>query len=186
MAGWPLEIVVDADEGIVLRAPDAIDAEAMADAINRSLAELGLWMPWASAPARVDDQAIRLAVAREAMDAGGDAIYTVFEAGDVLGAVGVHARQGPGALEIGYWLRSDRTGRGIISRCVRALRDLALSRPGIDRVEIHCDEANARSAGVARRAGFTHVGTRDEERSAPGDTNRTMVWEFRRGDEPET
>jgi RimJ/RimL family protein N-acetyltransferase len=60
---------------------------------------------------------------------------------------------------------------------VRAVVDL-LATSDVERAEIHCDEANVRSAGVAARAGFTLLRIIDDEtREAPASTMRTMVWE---------
>ena len=178
MIEWPRE--VDAGAGVVLRAPDPIDAEAICAAINESLDELRPWMPWAAEPAAVDQQAVRLAVGAEGFALGGDAGYTVFADGDVAGMVGVHDRLGdPAAREIGYWLRTSATGRGVMTRAVRAVVDV-LAGAGIERAEIHCDEANVASAGVAQRAGFTLVEVRDDPtRDAPAATDRTMIWERR-------
>ena len=175
MISWPDEI--DAGDGLVLRRPDPIDAEAITEAIQDSLDELRPWMPWAAEPPEVDQQAVRLAVVGEAFDAGGDASYTVFLDDVVVGVVGVHDRVEPDAREIGYWLRTGWTGRGLMTRTVGALVQVVFDG-GVERIEIHCDEANRRSAGVPRRLGFDHVATVEEPRSAPGDTNRTMVWEL--------
>jgi RimJ/RimL family protein N-acetyltransferase len=179
-AVWPTEI--DLGGGVSLRRPDAVDAEAMVAAINVSLDHLGAWMAWAQEPASVDQQSLRLAVAGEAFDLGGDASYTLAEGDDVIGSVGLHTRLGAGAYEIGYWIRPDREGRGIVTAAVLALVRVAFDASGTERVEIHCDEANARSAAVARRAAFTLVDTFDDaDRNwAPALTGRTMVWERRR------
>lgn len=175
MISWPDEI--DAGDGLVLRRPDPIDAEAITEAIQDSLDELRPWMPWAADPPEVDQQAVRLAVVGEAFDAGGDASYTVFLDDIVVGVVGVHDRVEPDGREIGYWLRTGWTGRGLMTRAVGALVQVVFDA-GVERIEIHCDEANRRSAGVPRRLGFHHVATVEEPRSAPADTNRTMVWEL--------
>ena len=176
MIEWPRE--VDAGAGVVLRAPDPIDAEAICAAINESLDELRPWMPWAAEPAEVGQQAVRLAVGAEAFDVGGDPGYTVFADGEVVGMVGVHDRLGDSsAREIGYWLRTSVTGRGVMTRAVRAVVDV-LAGAGMKRAEIHCDEANRASAGVAERAGFTLVEVIDDPtRDAPATTDRTMIWE---------
>ena len=63
----------------------------------------------------------------------------------VLGCAGRHRRVDPGALDIGYWLRTSETGRGTMTEAVRALANEALSLAGVDRVEIHCDAANDRA-----------------------------------------
>ena len=63
-----------------------------------------------------------------------------------------------GAVEIGYWVRSDRTGRGYATTAARALTSLAFDVfPDIVTVEIRMDEGNVRSRAVAVRLGFTHV-----------------------------
>ena len=118
MTGWPVE--VEAGDGVVLRAPDPIDATGITDAVNSSLPHLSRFLDWAREPATVDAQAVRQAIAREAFDAGGDAMYTIFVGDEVVGAVGLHRRLGPDALEIGYWLRADQEGRGIMTAAVIA------------------------------------------------------------------
>lgn len=174
-ADWPTSI--DVGDGLVLRAPDPIDAEAMADAINASLDHLRPFMAWATGPAAVDQQALRMAIGREAFEVGGDAGYTIFDGADVVGGIGLHHRGGPGVLEIGYWVRVDGEGRGVVTRSVRALAALAFERA--ERVVIRCDVANTRSAAVPERLGFTLVRIEDVEPAAPANTGRMMVWELR-------
>lgn len=165
---WPVE--VDAGGGVVLRAPDPIDASSISEVINASLPHLARFLDWAHEPATVDAQAVRQAIARAAFDAGGDAMYTVFEGDDVVGAVGLHRRIGAGALEIGYWLRASDEGRGIMTAAVRALVPLAFELDGAERVVIHCHPDNVRSAAIPQRLGFTLLGIDDRPR---------MVWELR-------
>lgn len=176
---WPAE--VDVGEGLTLRAPDPIDAEGATAAVNRSLEHLRPFMAWATAPTTVDQQAVRLAVSAEAWRAGGDVVYTIFDGDEVLGGVGLHDRQGPHAVEIGYWLVADRQGKGIITRCVAALVDVVFAREGMERVVIRCDVANRRSAAVPARLGFTLVEVEDVDPVAPAQTGRREVWELRRG-----
>jgi RimJ/RimL family protein N-acetyltransferase len=54
---------------------------------------------------------------------------------------------------------------------------------GFSELVLHCDEANARSAAVARKAGFTHVGTADvpaDRPRTPVQSGREMRWVRRR------
>jgi RimJ/RimL family protein N-acetyltransferase len=99
----------------------------------------------------------------------------------ILGGCGLHARCGPGALEIGYWLHPDATGRGIVTQAAAALTATAFDDIGVDRVEIHCDEANVRSAAVPQRLGFELARIEPRPVTAPGEHGRQMIW-VRRAD----
>lgn len=175
---WPVEVDVEVegvDVDVVLRAPDPIDAGGLTAAVNGSLEHLARFLDWANEPATVGATAVRLAIGREAFDAGGDATYSVFVGDEVVGAVGLHRRAGPGALEVGYWLRHDLEGRGLMTACVRRALGLAFDVDGAERVVIHCHPDNVRSAAIPRRLGFTLVEIDERPR---------MVWQLRRDDAP--
>ena len=63
-------------------------------------------------------------------------------------------RISPGAVELGYWVHVDFTGRGYATACARALTQAGLALSDLARVEIHTDEANAISAAIPRRLGY--------------------------------
>jgi ribosomal-protein-serine acetyltransferase len=151
------------------------DAEALAAAVAESLAELRPWMPWASAePQSVE---ARRAWIRACADDPDD-LYAIVADGAIAGSCGLHHRIGPRGLELGYWVTTPLTGRGIATATVGLLTREAFSRPGIDHVEIHHDTANAASAAVARRAGFTHITTDPGHRFA--DRAPTTIWRLTR------
>ena len=85
-------------------------------------------------------------------------------------------RRGPATLEIGYWLRVDATGHGHATRAASACVDIAKTAPRINRVVIHCDEANPRSAAIPQRLGFTLTRVETRRPEAPGETGRETVW----------
>ena len=170
-------------ERIELLAVDAVvrrhrldDLDALQQAIEESRDHLRPWMFWADQSR--DDTAAFLRHAIEKWDTGEEFAYLIVSAdGDrVLGGGGLHRRSGPGALEIGYWLRADATGRGVITTAAGALTDAAFALDGIERVEIHCDEANVRSAAVPPRLGYTLTAIREKPPVAPSERGREMVW----------
>ncbi|MFF7216639.1 GNAT family N-acetyltransferase [Streptomyces sp. NPDC008238] len=103
--------------------------------------------------------------------------YAITAEGSVIGGCGLHRRIGPGGLEIGYWLHPRWTGRGLATAAVAALVGEGFSLPGVERLEIHHDAANAPSGAVARRLGFTEVarGPRPEGPCAPGEAGIEVV-----------
>jgi RimJ/RimL family protein N-acetyltransferase len=155
------------------------DAEGIATAVAESLAELHTWMPWATDEAtQPEAQRTRLEELGPRWDDGSEYPYVILAEGRVIGSMGLEARIGPRALELGYWLHSGYTGRGIVTSCARELTAAALALPQVDRVEIHCDEANTRSSAVAQRLGYQLARVEDRQITAPGEIGRSMVWVF--------
>ncbi|MEJ5223813.1 MAG: GNAT family N-acetyltransferase [Anaerolineales bacterium] len=168
---------------LVLRCWNPSDAEAMQTAIRESLEHLKPWMPWAHSEAHetLQDKIERL---RQFRDRGDDFIYGIFDPEEtrVLGGCGLHRRIGPHALEIGYWLHVDYINRGLITEAAAALTRVAFEVEKVERVEIHCDPANVRSAAVPRKLGYTHDATLPR-RILQLDTWRdAMIWSLFRDD----
>ena len=57
-------------------------------------------------------------------------------------------------IEIGYWLRSEYQGRGLMTAAVEALCRTAFGQMGMENVEIKCAAGNLRSNRIPLRLGF--------------------------------
>lgn len=165
-------------DGMLLRRWVPEDAPVLHVAALESFESLHPWMPWAAEPPKPADQEAFIALSVNQWDADAAYIYGIFDpAGKSLfGTVGLHARVGPGALDIGYWLHIGHTGKGLATKASGALTDIGLGLPGIERIEIHCDEANAASAAIPRRLGYRLDRIDDHEPQAPAETGRRMIW----------
>src|ERR1700680_4089297 len=139
MAGTPPEEVKSAS--LLLRRVRAVDAAAIAGAVQASVDHLRPWMPWAT-PEAADPRAqlARVAEADELWDSGTDFIYSVLLAGSrtLIGEIGLHRRAGDGGIEIGYWVDVRHSGRGLGTEAAGALTLVALALPGVTQAEIHC------------------------------------------------
>jgi RimJ/RimL family protein N-acetyltransferase len=162
--------------GAALRGYRLDDVDSLYTAVEESRDHLRPWMPWAD-EARPELAAF-VAESVEQWARGTDRNYVITdtETGEQLGGCGLHARLGPGAMEIGYWLRAGATGRGLVTAAARALTDAALAVDRITRVEIHCDEANVRSAAVPRRLGYRLDRIERDAITAPAEIGRSMIW----------
>lgn len=164
-------------EGLLARRWTPDDLQTSLDAINASFEPLHDWMPWLPEPRTLEEQREWMEQQYDRWPAGFSYNYGVFDAdGTLLASIGAHDRVGPGGLEIGYWCHIDHTGKGVITRAARALTNILLGLPGVERVEIHCDQANERSAAVPRRLGYRLDRIEDDPSNAPRDTGRSMVW----------
>jgi len=171
--------VIDAGE-VVLKRWEPAWAEDAATAVRESLPELTPFVSWA--PDACDVESSRIAIARSIANWGkGTAFnYGIFTgAGELVGGIDLMTRMGPGVLEIGYWMRTAYTGRGYMTAAVDALARVALTLPGIERVTIRHDVANAASAAVSAKAGFVETGRVESEPEAPGDTGTDVIHERR-------
>lgn len=165
---------------LVIRCYNPADAPLLKAAVDASLEHLKPWMIWAQrGPHPLEHYVERLRSWRGQFDLNQDYVYGVFSRDEriVIGGTGLHTRAGPGAREIGYWVRQDHINQGIATEASAALTKVAFEIDGVHRVEINCDPRNERSAAVPRKLGFTHEATLREQLEQPDGTFRDlMIW----------
>jgi RimJ/RimL family protein N-acetyltransferase len=167
------------DDTYALRLFGVSDAKEVARAVRESLEHLRPWMPWADAESTEETfQRRRLRGVQHKATIREEWQYGLFERGDprVLGSFGLMTRQGPGTIEIGYWVHVNEIGHGLASLASAALTNVALTLDGITTVLIRCDEQNVRSAAVPHRLGFELSETSQRAPEAPGESGRLMIW----------
>ena len=167
---------------LLLRPFTLADAAILAATANENLEHLRPWMPWAGSERTAEEQSAFLRHALEAWEKETEFVYGIWllEPEELIGGTGLHARRGPGVLEIGYWIAKRHEGRGYVRRTAQALTEVALALPGIERVEIRCDEANVRSAAIPKSLGYRLDRVEEDGVNAPGESGRGMVWVFER------
>jgi RimJ/RimL family protein N-acetyltransferase len=162
---------------------DAIDD--VHAAIESSFAELHTWMLWA---ATMPTREVLVDVVREGIaqfDADERWSYWTRErdGGALVGGAGLSHRGVDGELEIGYWVRTDRTGRGYATEAARILTDAAFDAPlGIATVKISMDRANAASAAVPPKLGFKKDAEYERDMVTPGHSGSGVAWVIDRGE----
>jgi RimJ/RimL family protein N-acetyltransferase len=162
----------------MLRRVLATDAGAIAAAVSASLDYLSPWMPWASpGAAERSAQLARVAEADQWWESDIGYTYSVLTAdhGTLVGEVSLR-RAGDDTVEMGYWIAMTQAGRGYATAAGLAMTEVALALPGVTRVEIHCDAANAASAAIARKAGYRLDRIEHREPATPGESGLLMVW----------
>lgn len=152
-------------------------------AIDQSLHHLRPWMPWAMhEPEPLRAKTKRLQKFQSDYHAGIDYVLGVFNRAEteLLGSTGLHTRLQGNALEIGYWVNSLHTGKGICTEIVAALTKLAFEVESLDRLEIRCDEKNTPSARIAQKCGYRLNEVKQDIFNSA--LRRTMIWEMKRED----
>ncbi len=181
-------VVASGSQGSAVVGPDALvvrpwridDIPAMHEAVIESIEHLRPWMPWIADEPQTLDQRRALVAGWQSLWDAGDRFYGMFVGDEVVGGCGLHARIGVGGLEIGYWVRVGRTGRGYATEASRQLTDLAFADPAIDRVEIRHDATNAASSRVPAKLGYVRVDDLRRPPVAPSETGVDHVWRMTR------
>jgi RimJ/RimL family protein N-acetyltransferase len=159
------------------------DLEDLQRAVEQSIDSLRSWLAWAN-----DDPSSQ----RDFLDAtalgweqGERFEYAIQHRRDgLLGSVGLMRRIGPGGLEIGYWVHSRHTGKGIAKLATAVMTAAAFDLPWVDHVEIHHDQANLASRGVPAGLGFQMVEGLEKTPRAPCETGVDLIWRLDRKEFP--
>jgi RimJ/RimL family protein N-acetyltransferase len=175
-------------ERLYLRPWRSEDAEALHPILVANYQHLAPWIPARVAtPALVPLLAERLAAFGTEFDADREWRFAMLTSDErtLLGEIDLFPRSATGRVafadadraEIGYWLRSDETGRGLVTEAVRAIVDVAKQLGRFTHLEIRCDARNAPSAAVPKRLGF-HLSTTIDEPSKSGESPsvQLQVW----------
>jgi ribosomal-protein-serine acetyltransferase len=137
------------------------DADELWLAVDGSRAHLEVWLPWV--PFDTDPASnLRFAEACAAdWDAGRAVRFSVRDRASrtLVGVVGlescVHMHR---SCELGYWLRKEATGRGLMTEAARAAVDFAFHYMGAHRVRVAAATDNHKSLEVIARLGFRFEG----------------------------
>ncbi len=174
----------------VIRCWQPADAPVLKKAIEESLEHLQPWMDWAlDEPTDLQTKIDLIRRFRGRFDLDQDFTYAIFnrEESRVLGGTGLHTRPGGSAREIGYWIHKNHINRGLATEVAGALTRVAFEIDRVDRVEIHCDPKNARSAAVPRKLGYIHEATLGRRLFTANNPPRdTMIWTLFAHDYPES
>lgn len=138
------------DGVVTLRSWTEADAPAIVDCVADD-AEMAGWLDRLPQPYTIAD-------ARLYIEHDGEETFAITEADSerVVGSLGL-TWQEPAVAEVGYWLRADARGRGLMTRALLLAVRHAFAK-GANRIQLRADPLNAASCRVAERAGFTSEG----------------------------
>jgi len=176
----------------ILRPFERRDALPLVEAVRASLPELQQWLPWAHAGyGRLDAQAyiresIRSWKEGKAFDL---AIRDPERPRHHLGNISIwflskSFRTG----EIGYWVRTDETARGIATEATGRALKIAFDEMNLHRAILRIALGNRGSERVAEKLGFVREGVLREEIKVRGQWLDHSVWglldhEYRKGEQ---
>jgi ribosomal-protein-serine acetyltransferase len=140
---------------------DVNDGPELWDAVEGSRWHLERWLPWVPFNSTRDASLRYGDACAMDWDAGRAVRFAIRDkkTGELYGVVGldscVHLHR---SCELGYWLRREATGRGLMTEAARAAVEFAFSRMGVHRVRCAAATDNIASLRVIGRLDFRFEG----------------------------
>jgi ribosomal-protein-serine acetyltransferase len=147
--------------GISLRRYCAADIPLVHEAARESISEISPWMPWCHPNYSMEDSAAFVLSRDDAWANQVDysLVITDSQSGTFLGSVGLnYFNRDHQFANLGYWVRSSRTGRGAATMATILTARFGLRELGLQRVEIVVAVDNKASQKVAEKAGARKEG----------------------------
>ena len=144
-----------------IRRSQAADADRLLEAIQASMAQLEIWMPWAHPGYSLDDSVMWLELCREGWENGKQYSFIAVDVAtdEVLGDCSIsQINRMHGFANLGYWVRSTATSQGLGSALARRVARFGVEEIRLNRLEILTALGNGASQRVAEKAGATREG----------------------------
>lgn len=148
-------------ERLTIRSPQWGDGADVNEAIRESVEELRPWLPFAENIPSVEESEASVRKARLRFLERSDLMLHIRDKAtdEFVGSSGLHRMDWKArSFEIGYWVRTSRSGEGLVTEAVRGIEQFAIVHLQANRLEIRCDARNVRSASVAKRLGYMQEG----------------------------
>lgn len=149
------------NESLEIRLPTELEAPLHFEAIQASIDDISAWESWCTADYSLEDSRTYLLDSYVKRQRGIEYRFCLFDraSGKIVGSIAlnriVHEYK---TANIGYWIRSDFTGRSLAVTAVKALARFAFDELAMTRLEIVAMEKNHRSRRVAEKVGAVDEG----------------------------
>lgn len=141
---------------ITIRPFEPEDIPSFFSAVRSSVEALGRWMPWCHAEYSIDEAKEWAATCQSAWDQGTSYPFLIVEtrSNEVLGSVDINQlNRDHNFGNIGYWVSSSQTGKGIATAAVKLVAHYGFTKAGFTRLEIIAEVENKASRRVAEKVG---------------------------------
>ncbi|HAK47164.1 MAG TPA: N-acetyltransferase [Spirochaeta sp.] len=148
------------DENILLSQVKLSDAADIFYIIDTQREYLGKWLLFVEHTKTVKDTEAFLKSVIEVPEDSAELVFVIRWMGTLIGLIGFrNTDKANRRTEVGYWLSEDFQKRGIITKSLKCLVEIAFEERNINRIALRCAVRNDASKNVALRAGFRFEGT---------------------------
>ena len=122
------------------------------------------WMPWIEQTEGIKDVKKQLWEWQTFTSGGQQLITFIFYDELLVGSIGFIVLDSPNRkAELGYWVREEMQGKGIITRSCSKLIDYGFRQLALNKVSVKVPSNNSKSAAIPERLGFQKEGVLRQE-----------------------
>ena len=150
-----------ADGNILIRPCQPEDASIICDGVRESMHEMLKWAPWCHPDYSISACLSWLDTRRQVWTEGIEYDFVIFDAKDntFLGGCALdQINRKHNFANLGYWVRSSQTGKGIATAAVKLISRYGFETLGFTRLEIVTAVQNMASQRVAEKVGALREG----------------------------
>jgi ribosomal-protein-serine acetyltransferase len=146
---------------ITLRPYRVSDIDSVYKAARESIPELSVWMSWCHPDYSIEETRTWIELQPDKWEKGAEYNFAIsYNTGPLcLGGCGLNViDRGCGIANLGYWVRTSQTNKGIATAATLLLAQFAFNELKLNRVELTIAVDNQASLRVADKAGATREG----------------------------
>ena len=155
------ELQLSDGSSVLIRPYRPNDTPLLYDAVRESINEIAPWMSWCHQDYAIEESRSWVETRAQAWTQGIEYDFVLIDAtqGTLLGGCGINGlNQAYRFANLGYWVRSSRTRRGLATAATRFVTAFGFSELTLVRIEIVVATGNTASQRVAEKVGATREG----------------------------
>jgi ribosomal-protein-serine acetyltransferase len=154
-----MAVKIKVDDTIVLELIDNHHAEVLSQLVKVNRLHLREWLPWVDHMRTVEDFRKYINSSKQRYANHAEVGFVIIADQVMIGRVGLYNIDLTNkSASIGYWLDKEWLGKGIITRCCKAIIDEGFKRLHLNRIEIRAALENFKSQAIPERLGFKKEG----------------------------
>ena len=155
------ELQLNDGSSVLIRPYQPDDVPLLYEAVRESINELAPWLPWCHPDYALEESRGWIETRAEAWARGTEYDFAMIDPahGRLLGGCGINTLNRANRFaNLGYWVRTNRTRRGVATAAARCVAAFGFRELGLIRIEIVAATANTASQRVAEKLGATREG----------------------------
>ncbi len=169
------------DENLSLVIPHLSNAQEIFSLVDKDRDHLRAWLPWVDSTITADDTLKNLVERILGFKKMKQVSFFGTLNGDFVASVGfVSLNDTVG--EIGYWLLSNYSGRGLMTSFVKKCIEYGFDELSLKKIVIKCSEGNSKSAAIPKRLGFNQCERTETKCIRNGNEHHALIFTLDKSD----